>query len=177
MIDLHEEWRPVTEPDFSSIYVVSNFGRVKRICDGFGKAATHGWKNRVLNGTTTRLGYVRVEFLKPDFRRVFYVHRLVATAFLGQCPDNMECCHNDGNPANNRITNLRWATRKENQLDRRGHGKVAYSPNKRKLSDQQVHEIRNHRLVGLSCHKIASMFGVGPSTVSRICTGRRRAFS
>jgi hypothetical protein len=47
---------------------------------------------------------------------------LVLRAFVGPCPPGMECCHNDGNRANNHLSNLRWDTPKENQADSRRHG-------------------------------------------------------
>jgi hypothetical protein len=50
------------------------------------------------------------------------VHRLVLEAFVGLCPEGMQCCHNDGNPANNALSNLRWDTPKANQADRLRHG-------------------------------------------------------
>lgn len=52
----------------------------------------------------------------------FLVHRLVLTAFVGPCPEGMEGCHEDGDPSNNRATNLRWDTHKNNQLDMHKHG-------------------------------------------------------
>lgn len=50
------------------------------------------------------------------------VHALVLEAFIGPRPDGMEGCHNDGNPSNCAISNLRWDTRKANSADRRLHG-------------------------------------------------------
>lgn len=52
----------------------------------------------------------------------YYIHRLVLLAFVGPCPPGMECCHIDGNPINNRLSNLRWGTRRENMEDRVRHG-------------------------------------------------------
>jgi hypothetical protein len=52
------------------------------------------------------------------------VHRLCIMAWLG-VPENhksMDAAHNDGNRSNNHISNLRWATRKENCQDRDKHG-------------------------------------------------------
>lgn len=44
------------------------------------------------------------------------------TAFVGPCPDGMEGCHNDGDPHNNRLDNLRWDTRANNARDAIRHG-------------------------------------------------------
>lgn len=45
------------------------------------------------------------------------VHRLVLTAFVGPCPDGMECLHGEGGALDNRLTNLRWGTKSENMLE------------------------------------------------------------
>jgi hypothetical protein len=50
------------------------------------------------------------------------VHQLVAEAFIGACPEEMEVCHRDGNRANNALSNLRYDTRKNNHADKRLHG-------------------------------------------------------
>ncbi|AXV72811.1 hypothetical protein CJO75_01120 [Ralstonia solanacearum] len=51
------------------------------------------------------------------------IHRLVALTFLGPPPSRQhEVAHNDGNRANNIVTNLRWATHAENVADTFRHG-------------------------------------------------------
>jgi hypothetical protein len=49
------------------------------------------------------------------------VHRLVLEAFVGPCPDGMECCHEDGDSTNNRVDNLRWDTHEANVRERLEH--------------------------------------------------------
>lgn len=52
------------------------------------------------------------------------IYRLILEAFVGPCPLGMECCHLDDNHANNALSNLRWGTKEENQIDaiRNGNG-------------------------------------------------------
>jgi hypothetical protein len=38
------------------------------------------------------------------------IHGAVLEAFVGPRPEGMEACHNNGNPAANRLENLRWDT-------------------------------------------------------------------
>jgi HNH endonuclease len=45
------------------------------------------------------------------------VHTLVLQAFVGPCPAGMEACHYDGDKANNKLGNLRWDTKRANELD------------------------------------------------------------
>lgn len=79
-------------------------------------------------GTTWRLckvgnkGYPHLKLFRDKKRYPRSVHILVLQAFVGPCPEGMECCHNDGNKTNNWITNLRWDTPKANQNDRKKHG-------------------------------------------------------
>lgn len=41
-------------------------------------------------------------------------HRLICEAFHGPCPNGMECIHIDEDASNNKPTNLKWGTHKEN---------------------------------------------------------------
>jgi hypothetical protein len=54
--------------------------------------------------------------------KVVLGHQLVASLFLGPCPFGMECCHEDGNPGNNDVCNLRWDIHRNNEKDKFKHG-------------------------------------------------------
>lgn len=73
-----------------------------------------------------------------------YVHALVLEAFVGPCPDGMECCHNDGDATNNKLTNLRWDTPKANSEDARKHGTMAIGSRNRQsvYTEEFVAQIR-----------------------------------
>jgi hypothetical protein len=52
----------------------------------------------------------------------WFVHQLVAAAFLGPRPDGLEVRHLDGDPLNNAVSNLAYGTRLENIQDKKRHG-------------------------------------------------------
>ena len=68
-------------------------------------------------------------------QRVFQVHALVLTAFVGHKPEGMETLHDDGDSTNNRLSNLSWGTSLENHADR-----IRHSRTNRFLTDAQIEE-------------------------------------
>lgn len=104
----HEKWRPI--PGAALNYEVSDHGRVRR-------------GNRILKTRSDdKWGYVRISLRMREGVRKMRVHRLVLMAFVGPCPDGRECCHKDGNPANNHVSNLYWGTKSDNIRDCIRHG-------------------------------------------------------
>src|SRR5579883_1401312 len=119
------EWRPaVGYPG----YAVSSDGRVKSIA----RMTTRGGRparvyEKILRGYLKRSSTGRpatmIVTLKLSGKTVYVrVHHLVLNAFVGPCPEGMEGCHNDGNPANNSVANLRWDTPSANREDSIRHG-------------------------------------------------------
>jgi hypothetical protein len=109
------------------------------------------------------LGYLQVNLRCDKKRYMRYVHRLIAEAFIGPCPDGMEVCHNDGNPLNNRPENLRYDTRKGNHADRKRHGTyhcgtmIAGA----KLDEEKVRAAREEfRKGGISISALGRKYGV-----------------
>lgn len=110
-----------------------------------------------------RLGYCHVIMknpVKPGYC-CNGVHRLIAEAFHGPCPEGMQCRHLDGNPSNNLPDNLRWGTATENQRDRVTHG-----TSNRKFTKSDVMAIREFVRSGKSYREVGRIFGVVHNTVS-----------
>lgn len=116
-----EEWRPVV--GWESSYMVSSLGRVKSLSrvvqqpNRWGTTTTRRIPERILVPGLHRRGHHRYILHAEGRKEYVQGHRLVLEAFVGPCPDGMECCHNDSDPGNNRVENLRWDTRSSNTLD------------------------------------------------------------
>lgn len=117
--------------------------------------------------STCKLGYGHVCFTENKKSKSILLHRLVLTAFRGDCPDGMEGCHNDGNPSNNNLENLRWDTRKNNHADKKKHGTWPGGENNNasKLKNKQVLEIRADHKKGMSTYKIATKYKMAQSVI------------
>lgn len=150
-----EEWRDVV--GFEGFYQVSNFGNIKN-------TKTELIKKIQLN---IRLNRPQICLSKFDKVTTVYPHKLVMEAFVGKRPVGMECCHADGDPWNNNLSNLRWDTRINNSQDKFKHGtqKLGENHPMSKLTIEKVLKIRQdnrvHRL-------IAFEYGVSQSVISQI---------
>lgn len=102
-----EHWRSVDE--FAGLYEVSSHGNVRSLNRNTAKGLRVG---RVIKPKTTQKGYLKVQLSVSGKAHWRFVHRLVATAFLGGSSKTVN--HIDGNKLNNRLDNLEWATIKEN---------------------------------------------------------------
>lgn len=113
-----ERWLPVV--GYEGLYEVSDLGNVRSLD---GTRAGRKFRGRVLKPRSRHAGHQAVDLSTPGRRWSVDVHRLVLSAFVGPCPEGMEGCHNDGDPTNNRLGNLRWDTHRANMQDRITHGR------------------------------------------------------
>ena len=119
-------------------------------------------------------GYVKIALSVCGRRKYVRVHSLVLTAFVGPRPFKYDACHNNGIRSDNRLSNLRWDTRKGNHSDREAHGtspRGEKSP-MHKLTEVQVTQIRIRVAAGGTQRAIAREFEVCQSTIYNICKRR-----
>lgn len=109
---MDEVWKPMPISGYEDLYEVSNYGRVKSLF--FRNNHVVMRKEHILSATDNGHGY-KIIGLKNGGKRVnFYVHRLVAMAFIPN-PDNLPVVdHIDHDRSNNRVDNLQWMTQKDN---------------------------------------------------------------
>lgn len=115
-----EQWRPI--PGYEGVYEVSDIGRVRSldrvVAYANGGSRLHPGKLLRQWAPMGQNGYKQTCLCRFNKRRFVSIHRLVLLAFVGPCPEGMEACHGNDIPDDNRLSNLRWDTRKANVSDR-----------------------------------------------------------
>lgn len=70
-------------------------------------------KGKQLKPKIDRYGYETIVLTKDGIRKNYTIHRLVALAFIPNPENKQTVNHKDGNKRNNNVSNLEWATHKE----------------------------------------------------------------
>jgi len=156
-------------------YSITKDGRVwsKERKDTIGRPVKGKWL--VQSGNR----YLLVSLFKNSKQYICCVHRLVLETYVGECPENMECRHLDGNLYNNKLKNLKWGTKSENSLDAVKHGTHGGFSNKgenqrqAKLTEEDVKLIIDTYYDGAyTLTELANHFSVVPSAIWRILNKR-----
>jgi len=170
----NEKWVdiPFPEVEFSPLYKVSNYGRLKSFQKDF--------KDGDIIGGSKIQGYkslnIRVKGNKPLNR---YVHKLVADFFTSkdENPDKKFVLHLDYDKLNNHWENLKWATRDEMTLHNRKNPAVIdrVIPKRTKnykLTESKVIMIKKMLKSDKNRLKmIAKQFGITHTQLNRIRSG------
>ena len=108
-----EIWKKIENYPY---YRISDKGRIKvidrevRVTNN--KIAIR--KEKVMVSVITKFGYKRVGLTNQGRKKLFYIHVLVAKAFIKNQRNKKQVNHKDGNKINNIVSNLEWVTPKEN---------------------------------------------------------------
>lgn len=165
---MEEIWKDI--PGYEGRYQVSNMGRVKSLPrvthQKFPSGSVYAYRRtgKILKPRPKACGHTQVQ-LGSDGN--FLIHRLVMLAFVGPCPEGKEVCHNDNNPSNNCLSNLRYDTRHSNRVDLIFEGHQG----RQKLSVTDVREIRERLSRGERVSALAKEYHVCHSTIWNIKRG------
>lgn len=153
------EWRPVV--GFEGLYEVSRCGRVKRVGKAHrtGKGRGGGARlHREIKPQKHRGGYLAVQLWREGKMHRPLLHRVVAAAFIGPCPDGMEVNHIDGSKTSNAASNLEYVNRSQNMLH-------AYRTGLRVVSETVIEKARQ---LGTIYGKRNHEAGIGATAVGRV---------
>ncbi len=150
-------WKPI--PGWEGLYDVTDDGRV--------------WSRRsqiFLSPSFNSAGYPHVGLSRSNKCRHFTIHRLVLLAFVGPCPEGMECCHKNHSPSDNRLPNLRWDTKAANLVERDTRAGIR---GRAKLGPANVLALRlEYSRGGLTQEALAARYGVSLNPIHRALHGQ-----
>lgn len=160
-----EEWRPFPKHGYPN-YQVSNFGRV------YSK-----FKRGLMTGTITYKGYHKLHVPYMGKTKGYYVHQLVALAFIPNPNNYPQVNHIDCVKTNNHVSNLEWCTNKMNSDHAYKNGRVCGLPKGEKhhsaiLKEKTVIKIRELFKQGYTRRMLAEKFNIKMHHVKDII-GRR----
>jgi hypothetical protein len=174
---VEELWVKVPIAEYKDFYEVSNQGRIKSlervIIEKTGK---HRIKKEKIVTAKQSGNYLGITLHGNTETKRFYIHRLVAMAFISN-PSNKDCVnHLNRDKHDNRASNLEWVTYKENTshaLESRDwdspapKGEACHSA---KVTEQDVVFIRENWEPGQTV-AYAKQFKVTHAAMSRIIKG------
>lgn len=155
---MSEIWKPVI--GYEALYDVSNLGNVRRK-----RKTNSGEAGSTLSTVTDRLGYKRVCLCKDGENKRYFVHRLVASAFLNGFGSDVN--HINGNKGDNRLANLEWCSHKENMQKAAAIGLIKCKP---------LRQSRNGTEIAIfpSLSEACRVTGFVKSNLSKCCRGERK---
>lgn len=151
------EWKTID--GFQGNYEVSSDGIVR-----------NKKTSRVLKQTPRPKGYVAVTLYSGtvESRKSFLVHRLVASAFIGE--SELQVNHKDLNKRNNKLENLEYCTNQENMTHAVENGAYDEDNQRRRKKVEQIHPITKE--VVKVWDSISGAEKTGYSSVSNVVNGR-----
>ena len=113
ILQTEREWKPIE--GYEGLYEISRSGEVRRLRkwnghDGYVSCT------EIMKSFDNGNGYLLVSLTKNHQRKNYYIHRLVAQAFIENPSEYKYVNHVDYNTQNNDVSNLEWCTASQNLL-------------------------------------------------------------
>lgn len=146
----------------NSCLKVSNLGNMR------------GRHNRIVKGCKNNSGYITTTMNIKGKQTSRRVHRLVAELFIPNPEHKPEVNHLDGNKTNNRVDNLEWVTRSENELHafRTGLKDLSRENHPQSKVDEKIADIIRRMDGIVPTNAVAELFGISRTHVKAIQKGK-----
>ena len=196
-----EVWKDVK--NYEGYYIVSSMGKVKsldRIVLGK-NGASYFRSGKLKSSVTNKWGYLQVLLSKNNKQKLCLIHRLVAEVFIPNPENKPHIDHINTDKKDNRVENLRWATRSENmnnpltkekcremnkgkhhaeetkkKISEAGKGRILSEESKKKIgkgNGKPVYCIELDKIFESTCEASREL-GISQSSISLVCRGKRK---
>lgn len=181
---MKEIWKDIC--GFEGKYQVSNVGRIR----GLGFKYKVKFPNKLAHRISLPKLYVpvlvghkdkskryfAVSLEKNNKYKQYRIHALVLEMFIGPRPKGMHGAHLNGNRLDNRLSNLKWCTAKENMSHKILHGTQPMGENthNHKLTPRMVIEIREkfRPRIESNSRLLAEKFKCSQAAIADVIAGR-----
>lgn len=165
----NEIWKDIK--GYIGLYQVSNFGRIKSLRRKIiSPTGNYYSKEKILTtNANDGLGYVRIQLFKNNKSKCVRVHRLVAEAFIPNPYNKRDVNHKNGIKSDNRVENLEWATRSENELH--SISVLGKKPFTKKIICVETGQVFN------SVTEAAKKYKTTISCISRVLSAKRKTYN
>jgi len=154
---VQEVWQPVQ--GYEGLYEVSDQGQVRSLDRAIKNSkGTYRLKGKLLRPRKGSGDYMLVTLYDVTRRAHKRVHVLVLETFKGDRPSpRHDACHNNGDPSDNALRNLRWDTRKENHRDLVKHGTAWFlDPEKLEAQRERCRQTNYRRWGSIRPHHLGA---------------------
>ena len=158
----------------NGLYQVSNLGRVKSLArtSFHSKGYVAQYKEKILKQSFERNGYVRVGLSKYGKTKSYYVHVLVAKAFINNSDNLSEVNHIDEDKTNNCVNNLEWCNHKYNSIHGTRINRISKAMTNNKKVSKQVLCIETG-VIYPSVHEAGRQMNLNFGEIAMVCRGYR----
>lgn len=175
-----EEWRDVI--GYEGLYMVSSYGRIV-FKERFHNNGNGGYIRppKLLKLMKTKFGYLQARLWENNKEKKYYVHRLVAIAFIPNPNNYPQIDHIDTNKTNNNVSNLQWCTssmnhlnpitRKRNSLSKKNNPKLILAKSKAvvRINPNNIQDIKIYQSPTFA----KQTEGYNQVHISAVCRGER----
>lgn len=158
----------VDVPNYEGLYQVSNLGNVKSL---FRRNKNRVNQEKLMKFKLNSSGYYQVWLCKNNYDKGFFVHRLVALAFIPNENNLSEVNHIDAIKTNNVVSNLEWCSHTDNMKHANKLGLIStkeMTESKRKYTKIDLDKVLELRAANKSHIQISKDTGIHKSTVKRM---------